>query len=159
MDTVNVLVGGLISGVVVALAQAWFQRNAWAKDVREQRRREAARVVGPVLSALRDLEPEPNIGVLRGNVRAPEALSEKWERWLAAAGGIEVLGATHPGTNVATLCDSIITDGTKLLGLMHWAISNGEAQSERWWAEIKALHEGAMQASRNLVLEVLDQPA
>lgn len=150
---------GITSGLVVTVAQDFFQRRGRAAEVRERRRQDAARLVGPALASLRDLEPDSNVGALRGNVRSKEALDEKWTAWLTATGGLEVLGATHPGTEVDELCESVITKGTALLTRLHWAIEDGDAQEGDWWRETKSFRDDALGDARNLVRAVLDQPA
>lgn len=79
--------------------------------------------------------------------------------WLSAQAGLEVLGATHPDTEVSGLCEQIIASGTDLLGRLHLAITEGEVQSEAWWEAVNELRAGAMANARGLVRAVLDQPA
>lgn len=150
----------MTSGLLGVGAQALLRRWERAADVKETRRQEAARIVGPALAALRDLEPNSNVG-LAGNPRAREAMEKKWDAWLAATGGLEVLGATHPDTEVADLCDAIITRGTDLLNRLHLTIivQPGEPRSEAWWEEVNGFHEQAIADGRRLVRAVLAQPA
>ena len=149
----------LLGGVVVTIVQAWFRRGERAADIREKRREEAGRIVGPAFASLRDLEPNANVGALRGNERAQEALEGKWDRWLAAAGVLEVLGATHPDSDVAELSESVISKGTDLLARLHIAIQAGGAQEQAWWDAVNSLRDEAMAEARQLVRAVLDQPA
>lgn len=104
----DALVVALVSGVDVAVVAHYLQRRRRAADVREPRRNAAARILGPALASLRDIDPEPNVGALRGNPRASDALTEKWSAWLAASGELEVLGATHPDSQVDKRCQSVI---------------------------------------------------
>jgi hypothetical protein len=67
--------------------------------------------VGPAIKSLRDLDPNANVGVLRGHPRAVEILKEKWADWLSAQAGLEVLGAMHPDSDVSRLSESVITGG------------------------------------------------
>lgn len=149
-------VGGTLLGV---FADSWMRRGERRAAVREKRRVDAAAAVGPAIAALRDMDPNANVGVLRGNPRAAEALREKWEKWLSAQGGLEILAATHPGTQVAELCEAVITGGTTLLARLHFAINEGDAKSERWWEGVVALREQAMADARSLIRAVLSQPA
>ena len=160
---------GVASGVVVTLVQEYFGRRAReaeveesrrvrAAEVQEQRRHDSARIVGPALACLRDLEPESNIGALNGNARMEEAMSEKWATWLRASGELEVLGATHPDTDVDRLCQSIITNGDKLMNRIHFGVRDGAAPSDAWWTETKAFHQDATTEGRGLVRAVLEQP-
>jgi hypothetical protein len=143
---------------VVVLAEARIRRGERNADRREQRRKDAAALVGPAMKSLRDLDPNANVGVLRGNPRAAEALKDKWAEWLTAQAGLEVLGAMHPDSEVSRLCESVIDSGTKLLGRLHFAITEGGAQSEAWWDEVNELRENAMTDARSLVRAVLQQP-
>jgi hypothetical protein len=90
----------VVSGVIVAVVTDYLEGRRREAAVIESRRNDAARIVGPALASLRDLEPESNIGVLRGHPDAKEALKEKWAAWLAASGELEVLSATHPNSRV-----------------------------------------------------------
>jgi hypothetical protein len=153
------LVSGVVSGVVVAWVADYLQGERRKADVREARRNQAARIVGPALASLRDLEPEANVGVLRGHPDARDALKQKWDAWLAASGELEVLGATHPDTAVAEHCELVITKGTQLLGGVQWAVQTGEALADGEWERLKRLHRDALADGRQLVLDVLDQPA
>lgn len=160
----GVALGGGIamgSGLLGVGAQALLRRGERAADVRERRRQEAAGVVGPSLAALRDLEPNSNVGALAGNPRAAEAMSQKWTAWLAVSGGLELLGATHPDTDVADLCESVILKGGSLLNRLHLTIilDPGEPRSEAWWDEVNGFHEQAIADARRLVRAVLAQPA
>lgn len=116
--------------------------------------------MGPALASLRDLEPESNVGALAGNPRATEAMTDKWNSWLSASGGLEVLSATHPDTEVAELCESVITAGNSLLNRLQHTILfyPDEPRSEAWWAEAHGLHERATTDARQLVRAVLKQP-
>jgi hypothetical protein len=109
------LTSGVVSGVVVAFVNDLLERRRRSDAVREARRNDAAKIVGPALASLRGLEPESNIGVLRGHARAPDALKEKWAAWLTASRELEVLGATHPDSPVDERCQSVIMKGTELL--------------------------------------------
>jgi hypothetical protein len=153
------LASGLISGVVVALVSHYLQGRRRAADVRESRRRDAAQIVGPALASLRDLESEPNISALRGHPRAAEALAEKWAAWLAASGGLEVLGATHPTSAVDAGCQSVIDNGTKLLTGVDIAVRHGDVLAEGEWNRLKGLHQDALTDARQLVQDVLEEPA
>jgi hypothetical protein len=108
------LTSGVVSGVVVAFVNDLLERRRRGDAVREARRNDA-KIVGPALASLRGLEPESNIGVLRGHARAPDALKEKWAAWLTASRELEVLGATHPDSPVDERCQSVIMKGTELL--------------------------------------------
>lgn len=118
-------IGGMWS---VARWQATLRRGEREADLRENRRSEAAALVGPSLAALRDLDPNANVGVLRGNPRAQEALRDKWATWLSARASLELLAAMHPDSQVSQLCESVIDGGTSLLGRLQVAIIDGEAQ-------------------------------
>lgn len=158
----GVLLGGVVgvAGTILGVfTDSWLRRGERRADVRERRRQEAARIVGPALASLRDLDPNANVGALRGNPRAQEALSEKWSAWLHAAGGLEVLGSTYPHTRIANLCESVITTGSDLLNRLHHAITEGEAQSAEWWSEVNGLLDQAVSDARQLVRAVLEQPA
>jgi hypothetical protein len=65
----------------------------------------------------------------------------------------------HPDSEVSRLCESVIEGGTKLLGRLHFAITEREAQSEAWWDGVVELRENAMTDARSLVRAVLRQPA
>jgi hypothetical protein len=153
------LTSGLVSGVVVALVDHVLQGRRRTADVREARRNDAARIVGPALASLRDLEPQSNIGTLRGHPEASDALKEKWAAWLAAAGELEVLGATHPNTPVDERCQSVITNGTSLLNRIHSGVRGGDALRQGQWDELDQLHATAIADARQLVQDVLDLPA
>jgi hypothetical protein len=161
-DLIGVALGGVIaagSALAVVLVESRLRRGERDADLREQRRKEAAALVGPAIKSLRDLDPNANVGVLRGHPRAAEILKEKWAEWLTAQGGLEVLGAMHPDSEVSRLCESVIEGGTKLLGRLHFAITEREAQSEAWWDGVVELRENAMTDARSLVRAVLRQPA
>jgi hypothetical protein len=158
----GVLLGGGVgvAGTILGVfTDSWLRRGERRADVRERRRQEAAHIVGPALASLRDLDPNANVGALRGNPRAQEALREKWDAWLRAAGGLEVLGATHPDTSVAELCESVITTGSALLNRLHYAITEAGAQSQEWWDEVNGLRDQGVSDARQLVRAVLEQPA
>jgi hypothetical protein len=148
----------VVSGVVVAIVTDYLHGRRRAADVREARRNEAARIVGPALASLRDIEPESNIGVLRGHPDASDALKEKWTAWLAASGELEVLGATHPNSPVNDRCQSVITKGTQLLNGLHSGIRGGEALEQREWNRLNGLNADALMDARQLVQDVLNQP-
>jgi hypothetical protein len=161
-ELVGVALGGIIAAVsalLVVLAESRFRRRERQAEVREKRRQDAAVFVGPALAALRDLDPNANVGALRGNPRADEALREKWDALQSAQGGLEVLGATHPDSEVSRLSESVIAGGTDLLTRLHIAITDGEARSDEWWAGANELRDQAMADARSLVRAVLDQPA
>jgi hypothetical protein len=161
-ELVGVALGGLIAAVsalLVVLVESRLRRRERQAEIREKRRQDAAALVGPALSALRDLDPNANVGALRGNPQADEALREKWAALLSAQAGLEVLGATHPDSEVSRLSDSVIVSSTDLLTRLHVAINQGQAQPEGWWAEVNELRDRAMTDARSLVRAVLDQPA
>lgn len=161
-DLAGIALGGIIaagSALVVVLVESRMRRRERRANVLEKRRQDAATLVGPVLSALRDLEPNANVGALRGNPRAAEALRQKWAGLLDAQGGLEVLGAMHPDSEAGRLCDSIIVDSTDLLTRLHLAITDGQAQTEQWWAEVTQLRDSALADAKGLVRAVLEQPA
>lgn len=161
--TVAGTLGGTALGIAgtwrVAIWQAGQRRAEREADLREKRRSEAATLVGPAISALRDLDPNANVGVLRGNPRALEALREKWEAWLSAQAKLEVIGAMHPDSDVSQLSEAVITGGTNLLTRLHWAITEGGPQPEEWWNEVNGLRDQALADARSLVQAVLEQPA
>jgi hypothetical protein len=162
---------GVVSGIAVTLVQEFFESRARAAsleatraeraaEVREQRRRESARIVGPALVVLRDLEPERFVMLtLRPNrVQADAILSQRWDRWLAASGELQVLGATHPDTDVDRLCQSVIDKGTELLRVIEHFYEEPELNYS-FFTETKATHADATSDARSLVRAVLDQPA
>jgi hypothetical protein len=154
------LTSGVVSGVTVAFVTDRLERGRRDAAVREARRNEAARIVGPALASLRDIEPGSNIGVLRGHARASDALKEKWEAWLSASGELEVLGATHPGSQVDERCQSVITKGTQLLNGIHTAVILDDGPlPDREWNRLKGLYADAIADARQLVKDVLNQPA
>lgn len=161
--TVAAGLGGTALGIggtwVVARWQAIQQSAEREADVREKRRTDAAALVAPAITALRDLDPNANVGVLRGNPRAADALREKWAAWLSAQAGLEVLGAMHPESDVSEGCESVIASGTDLLGRLQLAIIDGQAQPTEWWEAVVELHERALAEARALVRAVFDQPA
>jgi hypothetical protein len=61
------LTSRLVSGVAVAFVNDFLEGKRRDAAVREARRNDAARIVGPALASLRDIEPESNIGALSGN--------------------------------------------------------------------------------------------
>jgi hypothetical protein len=161
-ELVGVALGGVIaasSALAVVLVESRLRRSECEADLREQRRKDAAALVGPAIKSLRDLDPNANVGVLRGHPRAVEILKEKWADWLSAQAGLEVLGAMHPDSDVSRLSESVITRGTDLLGRLHLAITQGQAQSDAWWKEVEELRNTAMADARSLVRAVLAQPA
>jgi hypothetical protein len=153
------LTSAVVSGVVVAVVSDYLQGRRREADVREARRNEGARIVGPALAGLRDLEPEGNVGGLRGHQEATRILQEKWERWLSAAGELEVLGAKHPETAVDRRCQSVIADGTALMTGIHAAVTLGAAIDQQEWERLKRLHGDSLTAARALVKDVLAEPA
>jgi hypothetical protein len=78
---------------------------------------------------------------------------------LSAQAKLEVIGAMHPDSEVSQLGEAVITGGTNLLALLHWAITEGGPQPEEWWNEANALRDQALADARGLVRAVLDQPA
>jgi hypothetical protein len=158
----GVALGGIIAAVsalVVVVTESLLRRRERQAEVREKRRQDAATLVGPVLTALRDLDPNANIGALRGNPRADEALREKWTALLSAQADLEVLGATHSDSEVSRRSESVITGSTELLTRLHIAITDREARSEDWWEKSNELRDRAMAEARSLVRAVVDQPA
>jgi len=157
----GVALGGaisIVSSLVTTIVQSKLRRAERAADVREKRRQDAAALVGAMLSVLRDLDPDANVGVLRGHPRAKEVLQEKWGSLLAAQGGLEVLGATHPESDVSRLCESVVKDSTDILNRLHSAIIERRDQSDEWWENVKDLRDRAMSDARDLVRAVLEQP-
>lgn len=160
-DLAAVAVGGGIgvaSALLATFTQARLRLGEFHAEVREKRRSEAASLAGPAVTVLRDLDPNANVGVLRGNPRAQEALQEKWKAWLTAQGKLDVLGAMHPDSEVSALCEQVVTRGTTLLGRLHFAITGSEVQTDAWWNEVEGLRDQALANARRLVTAVLEQP-
>jgi hypothetical protein len=59
--------------------------------------------------------------------------------WVSSQGGLEILAATHPGSEVADLCEAVIERGTELLKKLHVAVVDGKAQPPEWWEDVSKL--------------------
>ena len=79
--------------------------------------------------------------------------------WVSAQGGLEILAAAHPGSEVADLCEVVIEGGTDLLKKLTVAVVDGETQRPEWWTAVESLWTETIGKAQQLVRAVLDQPA
>lgn len=56
----------ITAGVVAAFVQFWLRRKERAEERSAERQDRAAAAVGPMLSLLRSLDPQPTVAVLAG---------------------------------------------------------------------------------------------
>lgn len=141
----------ITAGVVAAFVQFWLRRRAEERSAERQDR--AAAAVGPTLSLLRSLDPQPTVAVLAGNERAREVMGRYWSRWDEAQDALEIVGVGHPSRTVREACDSIIDKTGTLLNRLHVTIilQPNEPRSEQWWEEVQALYRDALEQARGLV--------
>jgi hypothetical protein len=104
-----------------------------------RRREEASRVVGAVIGALRELDPdtwgdrleyrrEQDAG---GQEEALGTAAKKRERWLAASDGLEILVAQHPQGRIAACAERVITRGN-LVSIRLDEVAHGARIDESW---------------------------
>jgi hypothetical protein len=143
----------ITAGVVAAFVQFWLRRKERAEERSAERQDRAASAVGPTLSLLRSLDPQPTVAVRAGTARAREVMDRHWSRWDEAQDTLEIVGAGHPSPTVREACDSIIDKTGTLLNRLHVTIilQPNEPRSEQWWEEVQALHRDALEQARGLV--------
>src|SRR5947209_3094614 len=92
-ETALVALGSSIVGGLLSWLGSFLLLRA---QTRSRRREEAGRFVGEALAALRELDPDVYLERLQLEERGREQMQAKADRWLRAAGGLEVLRASRP---------------------------------------------------------------
>jgi hypothetical protein len=157
-DLGSTALGGAIAagaGVVGSLVQFRLRAKERTEERSSERQDRAAAAVGPMLSLLRELDPNAVVGALAhpDHPQAREAMEKNWSRWDAAHDDLEVVAAGHPSAEVRAACDTIIESTMKLLNRLHTAVIHEptRARSEAWWNEVNGFRDEARDTARGLV--------
>lgn len=146
-QTLIVTLSSSFIGGAIAIGGSLLLYN---KQQRARENRQHAEVVGAVVSALREINPLVYADRLRYDERRLDLMADKRARWLAAAGGLEVLSVTHRDSDVASLCETIIGKGNVLLVRLDEAANAKNELGGIWYDAVPPIHDAAMQAVREL---------
>jgi hypothetical protein len=150
--------GGVIAagaGIAGSIVQFRLRKTERAEERASDREERAAAAVGPMLSLLRELDPNAVVGALAhpDHPQAREVMDRNWTRWEAAQDRLEVVAAGYPSEEVRAACDTIIESTMNLLNRLHQAVIHepARARSEAWWDEVNGFRDEARETARNLV--------
>jgi hypothetical protein len=151
------LASSVVGGVLAQLGGSLLYRQ----QQRTRDRERAAETLGAVLTALREISPDTYAERLRIDPRAGELIMDKRDRWLDAAGRLEVLVALRREAEVATLGESVIKKGNLLLIRLDEMVGAANPPSQAWLEAIPPRYEEAVHDVRELVRIILgvDRPA
>jgi hypothetical protein len=118
-----------------------------------RRREEEGRLVGEAMAALRELDPEVFLERLQLHERGAELMHEKAERWLRAAGGLDVLRASRPAMDEAGALAYGAIDRARLVVLrMTEEVVPGRAYpTQAWWDAVLPAYEHCLNSLERLV--------
>ena len=130
----------------------WGSYFVFRRQERARRREEGGRLAGAAMAALRELEPDVFVERLQLHERGREMMVEKWDRWLSAAGGLDVLRVLYPSGEVATLVESLIVRGR----LVAWRLDEqvtgrGGYPDETWLTVVGGEYLEALDESERLI--------
>jgi hypothetical protein len=150
----------LASSAVGGALTWWGSYFVFKQQERVRRREEAARIAGAAIAALRELDPQVFVERLQLHERGREMMVQKWERWVSAAGGLDVLRAMYPDTEVARLAESVIGKGQLVVLRLDEQVRAGQGYpGQGWWDAVGGRYEEAADDAGRLVRAVLEQPA
>lgn len=137
------IVGGVLTSTGTYLVNVQQRRT--------QKREQAVETIAAILTALRELDPEVYGERLRFDERGRELIADKRARWLAAASRLEVLAAMHPGSEIASMSDSVIKRGGLVLIRLDERVGAASSVSDAWLTAIPEQHRAAVEDARRLV--------
>jgi hypothetical protein len=140
------LASSIVGGVLTSAGT--YAMNV--QQQRSQKRVQAVESIAAILTALRELDPEVYGERLRLDERGRELIADKRTRWLAAAGRLEVLAATHPDSDIASLSESVISKGGLVLIRLDERIDAASELSDAWLKAIPEQHRAAIEDARRL---------
>jgi len=141
----SALVGGGLS---------WFGSFALLRAQTKTRRRdEAGRIIGEALAAIRELDPEVFVERLQLHERGVDLMQEKADRWLRAAGGLDVLRATRPDMDeVGALAQGVIKDSRLVVLRMTEEVAGRRGYpSEAWWKAVLPAYRSSVDRLERMV--------
>jgi|SRR5205085_11628497 len=132
---------------------SWFgSLLTFRAQTRVRRREEEGRVVGEAMAALRELDPEVFIERLQLHERGADLMREKAERWLKAAGGLDVLRASRPAMDEAgALAYGVIEHARLVVLRMTEEVSASGYPSGAWWDAVLPEYENCLASLERLV--------
>jgi hypothetical protein len=117
-----------------------------------RRREEEGRVVGEAMAALRELDPEVFIERLQLHERGADLMREKAERWLRAAGGLDVLRASRPAMDEAGALAYGVIEHSRLVVLrMTEEVTASGHPAGAWWDAVLPEYENCLASLERLV--------
>lgn len=148
-QTAVVAFGSAVLGGVLS----WFgSLLTFRAKTRVRRREEEGRVVGEAMAALRELDPEVFIERLQLHERGADLMREKAERWLRAAGGLDVLRASRPAMDEAGALAYGVIEHSRLVVLrMTEQVTANGYPTGAWWDAVLPAYENGLASLERLV--------
>lgn len=148
-QTAVVAFGSALLGGVLSWFGSFFTLRA---QTRARRREDEGRVVGEAMAALRELDPEVFMERLKLHEHGADLMREKVERWLRAAGGLDVLRASRPVMDEAGALAYGVIEHTRLVVLrMTEEVAAHGHPREAWWNAVLPAYENCLESLERLV--------
>lgn len=149
-QTAVVALGAALVGGVLSWSGSLTLFRAQTKA---RRRDEAGRIVGEALGAMRELDPEVFVERLQLHPYGTELMQEKADRWLRAAGGLDVLRASRPATDEAgALAFGVIQDSRLVVLRMTEEVAARQGYpSDQWRNAVVPRYESCLDRLERLV--------
>lgn len=121
-------------------------------ETKARRREEEGHIVGEAMAAMRELDPEVFMERLQLHERGAELMQEKAERWLRAAGGLDVLRASRPAMDEAgALAYGVIERSRLVVIRMTEEVAVRNYPSDAWWNAVLPAYQDCLERLERLV--------
>jgi hypothetical protein len=149
-QTALVALGSAVIGGVLS----WFGSFLlFRSQTKARRREEAGRLVGEAMAALRELDPQVFLERLQLHERGAELMQEKAERWLRAAGGLDVLHASRPTMDEAGALAYSVIERARLvvLRMTEEVVAGRGYPNEAWWNAVLPAYQHCLDSLERMV--------